>query len=903
MRALFAILLALPSFAVAQGEAPASERFIVMFEQRSFDLLPLKKAIADRRSAEYVAGVVAECEARATADQAEFDRALRRIGGRVDEHFWIINGCAVDLPPGRLDWLRSYDGVASVWKNGVRRANGSPGPLPIGNATNANNHNADAVHAGGERGAGSTVAILDTGFDVDMNGTGRPHAVFFPSGDPTQTTGGGLGGSRLLAAIPIGSEVPDFEASHGTRVASIAIGGGWNATPQSDEGHAPDASVVGYSMTTYVSLLGSYATELQTIVAAWQRVLADRILYGINVANMSFDGSESVLSPDQQAMDVAADVGDLLVTVSGSSAGHLFQHGGTNFLVAGVSDTDTRSVNPFFDNQTRADGRTYPHLLANGNGIDAPVIDDESQNTLSYGASHSSAQIAGAAALFRSANPTASALEARAALIATAEDVSNVVEESFMGYGYLKDDALVQLANGGGLLQSGSVDRLTPTQAFPMAVAAGQVYSVVASWNREVVTSDDWSDLDLEVFENGVGVASATSRIDSNERLRFRATSTGTVTVVVRAVSVALGQAAQPFAVAGVAAADGVVPGAVRVYGASCSRAPSDPVFPSGLGDQPVRPAGTPTALLNNYGGVSDGALFNGSPQRRQIVYEQGFSVSRILQGIAFRPGGPASTVRRWYEMTIEIGSAATTPSTVSSSFAANRGPSMVRVLDRGRVVFGATAGAQPGFEAEFPFTIPFDQFVTTFPDNGPLLVDITIHASGGAVPSVPVDAVAAPFQATMVGGQSGVATGSVVSTHAPVIAMVVDFDSRVVPALGATGNPDCGRAYTLAATGAPPLQPVAFTIGASATMSGGVPLPLDLGLIGADGCQLWADPMIVATGIADGTGLTTWWLPVPTGSGLIGVTLYHQAWMVDELANPLGVVTTNGLAVTIGGR
>ena len=93
----------------------------------------------------------------------------------------------------------------------------------------------------------SRPAVVDSGADADMGGTGRPHAVYFKDGK----LGGGPGvkGTRLLAAIGVAAagDGEDFHG-HGTCCACVSAGWKWNRKANSDNGHAPEAGIVSYNL-------------------------------------------------------------------------------------------------------------------------------------------------------------------------------------------------------------------------------------------------------------------------------------------------------------------------------------------------------------------------------------------------------------------------------------------------------------------------------------------------------------------------------------------------------------------------------------------------------------------------------------------------------------------------------
>jgi hypothetical protein len=100
--------------------------------------------------------------------------------------------------------------------------------------------------------------------------------------------------------------------------------------------------------------------------------------------------------------------------------------------------------------------------------------------------------------------------------------------------------------------------------------------------------------------------------------------------------------------------------------------------------------------------------------------------------------------------------------------------------------------------------------------------------------------------------------------------------------------------------------QPVVSILGSSLTAWGPIPLPLDLAVVGGDGCWLHNDWITTLTTLADPTGSVpaytpalTW--PVPADPALSGATLQFQI-LAAKAGNPLGIATTNNVQVKLGG-
>lgn len=256
------------------GKRAGTERWIVQFARRGFDLEAFRKAVYARADAETVAGIVRGLEEAVVEDQAAFVTFVDGLGGDVTDQWWIVNACAIEVDPARLDAVRKHPRVARIQPD---LAYAPAGAMWIKNATNAQNHNADAVHALGYKGKGVTVAIMDTGVDIDMAGTQRPHKTLYLDGDTTKA-------SRLQTAVTLTTIGPDDVHNHGTGCASVSAGAAWNTASTTDEGHAPEAGVASYCIAQNTA--GSSSTTVMT--SAWQRIAADRTKFGIVAANNSY---------------------------------------------------------------------------------------------------------------------------------------------------------------------------------------------------------------------------------------------------------------------------------------------------------------------------------------------------------------------------------------------------------------------------------------------------------------------------------------------------------------------------------------------------------------------------------------------------------------------------------------
>lgn len=108
--------------------------------------------------------------------------------------------------------------------------------------------------------------------------------------------------------------------------------------------------------------------------------------------------------------------------------------------------------------------------------------------------------------------------------------------------------------------------------------------------------------------------------------------------------------------------------------------------------------------------------------------------------------------------------------------------------------------------------------------------------------------------------------------------------------------------------SGSPILGSAAFRIslsnGAGSTgglfTAGATSLDIDLTGFGASGCSLYQDVEVLIPAFTDSGGSIDWVIPIPNDPSLLGVTVYQQWAVFDTSANPLGVTTSEGLAIWI---
>lgn len=544
------------------GDAPGTERWIVHFSERSFDLAAFRNAIRGGAPAADVAAIVADLEARVKADQKNFVDEVKALGGSVVAQWWLINAAAIDIPFAQLGALRKLQNVRfleadQVWEVAIRTA------------TNANNHNSDYVNTTlGFKGVGVAAGIMDTGCDWNMNGTGRAHRTFYEDGDITER-------NRLVVNRQVGRLSSDDPHGHGTGVASISAGANWG-TSAADHGHAYAANVANYSIANQIQGGGSSST---TMASAWQRMAADKAQYKIVAANLSYGGSPNPLNWAQQALDSAALNADIVccVAAGNSSASTGGSQGAANGIAVGALNANSHTVASFSSRGplSGSGGRFYPDIAACGVRTVMARRDSEGSNFTASNTSMASPQVCGAATLLRGAYTKLSAAETKALLLATAIDISQQNSRApyntrnAYGMGLLKDDRAFAAAKAGDYA-SASVTSSQSTWTKSIPVKADQGYAICLTWLRQTISSSSWSNLDLELVDGTTVVATSNTRLNLYEMVRYTSKKAGMLTLRVKATSIS-GATTQPFSIAWTEAPKSPVAGSFTAYGAGCA--------------------------------------------------------------------------------------------------------------------------------------------------------------------------------------------------------------------------------------------------------------------------------------------------------------------------------------------
>jgi hypothetical protein len=124
----------------------------------------------------------------------------------------------------------------------------------------------------------------------------------------------------------------------------------------------------------------------------------------------------------------------------------------------------------------------------------------------------------------------------------------------------------------------------------------------------------------------------------------------------------------------------------------------------------------------------------------------------------------------------------------------------------------------------------------------------------------------------------------------------------RLEPDVAWNTVPVLGGLFLVRVDRLPAGAPALGVIGFSDQQWSGLTLPFPLDNLGLPGCVLLAAPeATLALGVANAGGAVTWATSIPANQALVGLHFYQQAACIAPLANPTGLVFSNGGHGAIG--
>ncbi len=361
--------------------------------------------------------VKAQRTAIATA-QAELSQQLLPYGARVYVEYEVFPLLAVVADEAALRFLTTSPLVTGIEEDVA---------VPVALLSSTAVIGAPATWSQGYDGSGWAVVVLDNGIDSNHPFlTGRMPAEYCFS----NANGAGAGVSLCPNGAPYDTsadvEIPACSVStpgdlcsHGSHVAGIA-GGADNGGVPGYNGVAPDAQVIPIQVFTRFNS-GCSPTSPCTLSYSSDQLLALqyifttlRLSHNISSVNMSLGGGQYYTACDGNSLKMAIDsllsVGIATIIASGNEgwSDSIAAPGCISTAVTVGATTDGDTVASFSNSNALVD------LLAPGVAIDSSVPNDSYGSK--QGTSMATPHVAGAWAVLKEANPTATPAEILAAL-------------------------------------------------------------------------------------------------------------------------------------------------------------------------------------------------------------------------------------------------------------------------------------------------------------------------------------------------------------------------------------------------------------------------------------------------------------------------------------------------------
>lgn len=312
-----------------------------------------------------------------------------------------------------------------------------------------------------------------------------------------------------------------------------------------------------------------------------------------------------------------------------------------------------------------------------------------------------------------------------------------------------------------------------------------------------------------------------------------------------------------------------------------------------GLGARTTLPA----AAANSWGSGNAIPFGWGACKYQQIFAGSELPNALVIGGLSLRqPHTGATAVGFTVDMEIRVGTTTKGNGTMSTTFAANWDlGAPTTVLPRTLVDFPDQAGIVPTAPSQFALTIPWTNAFAWTPQAGTnLLVEITVFGnSWGGIYGYPLDNTAGTVSAFGTPETATTANGGPVRGFGVVMGLDASTNTAT-PQLYTDTTPQIGDSFRVRVRQAKASTLAAMVLGWSNTSSGGNPLPVDLGVLGAPGCQILVDPLVITPLTTTATGTTNLQYQLPNDIYALGHSFYNQAWILDAAANPLGLVATN---------
>lgn len=333
-----------------------------------------------------------------------------------------------------------------------------------------------------------------------------------------------------------------------------------------------------------------------------------------------------------------------------------------------------------------------------------------------------------------------------------------------------------------------------------------------------------------------------------------------------------------------------------------------------------------PPDLVSTYGSSSSSYPWgtSGGNKRAMYCYDATYFASLpgpiTIHQIAWRAIdssvnttiGPLS-----YQVQCDLSTTASLPMGLNSTFDSNHGPDRTSAFN-GLLTVGPLVVQNLQFTHVMQLTTPF----VYDPSLGNFLIDLKCTSATGSLSGAHGPFNSHPGVGRIVSTSSAGATTSNFPANGTTQNFAYTIEITGTTCLGAVvlrgvGCPDAGSVpLTMTYSGCPDRQatfqprvnlsvanngPTFLMIGLSDTQWSGIQLPLDLGLLGATGCQLYVSQEVLIGALTPSNGVASVSIPIPAGNYLIGARAYFQYANISPGANGLSFVTSDYVSVTIG--
>src|SRR3989442_1447793 len=357
-------------------------------------------------------------------------RGLGIPGGTIFRRLPMV---VVNATPSQIKAIAGLPAVRSVYANRSLGFLDQESRALIGVDEVADDPALPRPGGGALSGAGTTIAVLDSGVD----GT-HPD---LPFGSKVVGTAPGF----IYPAPVEGISDTDLALGHGTFVASVAAGSG-SASAGANRGIAPGASILGVSAGVLYII---------NVLEGFDYILDNAARYGVRVVNCSW-GTEGFFDPDDPvnvATRVLHDAGIVVVFAAGNhgpSPDTLNPYSVAPWVIGVGSSRKDGRLSTFSSRGIFEELLYHPTLIAPGESITAAsptALNGGAYYSVESGTSFSAPHVAGVVPLMLQANPALTPMDIKRILIQTAAPILER-DRSHAGAGVLDAWAAVTQAVG-----------------------------------------------------------------------------------------------------------------------------------------------------------------------------------------------------------------------------------------------------------------------------------------------------------------------------------------------------------------------------------------------------------------------------------------------------------------------